>query len=75
MLATALLQFVPITEATFESMPLLPMSDRIDSDTFLSDCEALFWAVLVLYLAGFIVTAREQAHSTTTPLLCVLNGL
>ena len=71
MLATALLQIAPNTEATFESMPLLCTSDI---DTFPSNCGAAVWAVQVLYIAGFIATAREQAHSTTTPLLCVLNG-
>ena len=45
-----------------------------DIDTFLSECEAAVWAVLVLYLVGFIGTARKQAHFTATPILCVLNG-
>ena len=71
MLVTMLLQFAPITEATFNSMPSLCMADV---DTFLSNCEALLWTMEVLYLAGFIVTACKQAHFTATSLLCVLNG-
>ena len=71
MLANALLQFAPATEETYDSIPLLRMSDI---DTFLSNCNAVNWAVQVLYLAGFIATACKQAHATTTSLLCVLNG-
>ena len=74
MLATTILQLVPATNAMFDSMPFLRMSDIY---TFVSNCEALFWAVEVLYLAGFIVTARKHAHFTATSIqtiLCVLNG-
>ena len=69
MLANAFGQFIPITEAMFDSMPLLCMSDI---DTFLSNCEAMIWAGEVLYLAGFIVIARKQAHFTSTSLLRAL---
>ena len=71
MVATVLLQIVPTTEATFDSMPLLCTSDI---DIFHSNCEALIWAEQVLYLAGFMVTAREKAHSTATSIVRVLNG-
>ena len=71
MLATALQQLTPATEATFDSMPLLRTSDI---DTFLSNCKAVAWVIEVLYFAGYIVTARKQVHFTTTSLLCVLNG-
>ena len=63
MLANAILQTVPNTEATFDSMLLPCMSDI---DTFLSNCEAFTWAGEVLYLAGLIGTARKQAHFTAT---------
>ena len=71
MLAIAVLQIAPTTEATFDSMPLLCTSDI---DIFPSNCEALVRAILVLELAGFIVAAREQAHFTATSIFRVLNG-
>ena len=71
MLANAILQFAPTMEATFDSTPSLCMADI---DTSLSNCEALGWAVHVLYFAGCIGTARKQARFTATPLLCLLNG-
>ena len=72
MLASALLQFVPNTEATFDPMLLLHMSYI---DTFLSNCEPLIWVEEALYLVGFIVTACKQNHFTATrSFLSVLNG-
>ena len=59
MVADALMQIAPTTEATFDSMPLLCTSDI---DIFPSNCEALIWAGLALDFAGFIMTARKQAH-------------
>ena len=67
MLATAFMQIAPNTEATLDSMPLLHMSDI---DTFISNCEALVWAQEVLNFAGYIGTARKQAHFITTISLC-----
>ena len=71
MLTYALMQIAPVTEATFDSMPLLCTSDI---DIFPSNCGALIWAEQVLYLAGFMVTAREKTHSTATSIVRVLNG-
>ena len=72
MLANALLQFAPTTEATFDSMPLLGVSDI---DIFLSNCEAMNWASTVLVLVQFMGTACKQAYFTATSLPCVLNGI
>ena len=71
MLATALLQIVPTTEATFDSMPFLHTSDIY---IFLSNCEALIWVQEVLGFAVFIVNARKQAHYTTTSIFRAPNG-
>ena len=67
MLATALLQIAPTTEATFGFMLLLRTSD---ANMSLSNCKALTWAVQVLFVAQFIGTARKHAHFTATSLLC-----
>lgn len=71
MMANALMQFAPVTEATYDSMLLLRISEI---DTYLSDCDALTWAAEVLYLAALIGTIRKQAHYTTTSPLCILNS-
>jgi hypothetical protein len=72
MLASALLQIVPTLKTTFDSMPLLRMSNI---DTFISNCEALVWAQMAFVLAGFMATACKQTHFTATrSFLCVLNG-
>ena len=70
MLAYAILQIAPNTEATFDSMPLLC---KLDTDIFPSNCEALNWVGEVFYYAGFIETACKQAHFTVTSLFGVLN--
>ena len=54
MVANALVQFAPITETTFDFILWSHMSDV---DIFLSDCEALDWAIEVLYFAGYIEIA------------------
>ena len=71
MLATALLQFAPVTEATLDYMPLLCTSDI---DIFPSKCAVLTWAVEVLASAGYIGTACKQAHLTATSFFYVLNS-
>ena len=71
MLVNALVQFAPVTEATFDSTPLLHVSGI---DTFPSDCDALVWATEVLSLAGFIETACKQDYFTATSIFCALNG-
>ena len=70
MLATALLQIVPNTDATFGYMPSLCTSD---TDIFSSNCDALNWAAEVLSFAGYIGTACKQADVTTTSPFRVLN--
>lgn len=71
MLANALLQFVPITETTFDLRLLLCISDI---NTFSSNCAALNWVTEALFLVQFLATACKQAHFTATALLCFLNG-
>ena len=71
MLVNALLQFAPVTEATFAFMPLLHMSD---TDIFPSNCAALVWAAEILYLGGFLETACKQAYSTATSIFSALTG-
>ena len=71
MLANALLQLPPTTEATFDFVPLLHNSD---TDIFPSNCEALFWVAEVLDYAGFIWTACKQVHFTAISFFCVLSG-
>ena len=71
MLVNALLQFAPVTEATYDSMFLLHMSDV---NIFPSNCAALVWAAEILYLGGFLETARKQAYSTTTSIFNALTG-
>ena len=71
MVANALLQFAPTTEATFDSIPFPHVPD---TDIFLSNCNALSWAALVLDLAGFIETACKQTiNFAAISHLCVLS--
>lgn len=54
MVLNALLEFAPITETTFDSIPSSHVSDV---DIFLSNCEAFTWFIDVLYYAEYIATA------------------
>ena len=71
MLANAVLQFAPITEATFDSLLLLRLSDI---NIFPSNCDALGWVVEMLNLAQYIGTTRKHAHFTATSFFGAHNG-
>ena len=63
MLANALLQIAPITEATSVSMLLLCLSDI---DIFISNCDAMIWAIEAFYLVQFVGSACKQAYFTAS---------
>ena len=71
MVASALLQFAPVTEATFDST-LLPC--MLDVDIFHSNCAALTWVLQVLFYAEYVIAACKRLHFFATSLLCVINS-
>ena len=71
MVADALVQFVPITETTFDSIPLSHLSDI---NIFPSHCEAFAWVLYMLSYAGSIEVACKQAHFIILTLYCGLNS-
>lgn len=72
MLANTLVPFMPVTEATLDSIPLLCI---LQINISLSNCKALTWASEILYLAGYTGIACKQARFTVTVLLCDINNL
>lgn len=71
MVASALLEFAPMTETTLDSIPFSHMSDI---NLFLSDCDAFTWVVYALSYAGYIETACKQAHFIMVTSRYVLNS-
>ena len=71
MVASALLQFAPVTEATSDFMLLPRMSDI---DIFRSNCAALTWVLQVLFYAEYVVAACKKARFSAISLLCVINS-